>query len=564
MKDVVDGYGSHSYAALTESTQLLSGMLNQKLFKPLHRELECRKEVCKVLADRRKVKADYDAYRRKQLLLVQGDPANSHVYAKNLDNAQATFDRHSQVVAKQLAAVADERDTALREAFMAFVLTQVDFYGSMHNSVSPYAHASAFGDAPTLAASWQSVEQLLVHGKASIPPPERVLPKELTDPCVASSVAVKSRPHASRLDTCTRLADDVKPDMPVPKDLILDESMEEEKRQQYLARATTAPEFSCRETGSSEIDLLSGCCSAPIHVAASSASPEQNTVVQVSGNDCIDLPQLGECPRRCASDAGGVSVSSLDLMDGEIGSLSSAMDDMFQLGAAQPLMPTTSTAPSFATTRSVPSAERNGKGNGLCTVSVGLDAGGYDLRCGINERSREGNAPAPAAESTLLGGLDDVMSDFCSTNSCGTTVDAKPVGDCHRAFFAQRREQQKRAAIDAKVEQLRVLKETEETNRELERGLEKAVKARVQEWQKEKKNLRALLASLHEIAPPCAWKALSLAELLDHSAVKKAYRKALLAVHPDKQATGDIESKVLAQHIFDALRDAWNLFEKIG
>ena len=46
--------------------------------------------------------------------------------------------------------------------------------------------------------------------------------------------------------------------------------------------------------------------------------------------------------------------------------------------------------------------------------------------------------------------------------------------------------------------------------------------------------------------------------------VKKAYRKALLAVHPDKQDPGDVEKKVLAQLIFDALRDAWNLFEKTG
>ena len=111
---------------------------------------------------------------------------------------------------------------------------------------------------------------------------------------------------------------------------------------------------------------------------------------------------------------------------------------------------------------------------------------------------------------------------------------------------------------------MRIQKETEEANRDLEQSLEKTIKARVQAWQKEKKNLRALLASLHEIAPPCAWKQKTLAELLDPSAVKKAYHKALLAVHPDKQDANDVEAKVLAQHVFDALRDAWNLFEKTG
>ena len=51
--------------------------------------------------------------------------------------------------------------------------------------------------------------------------------------------------------------------------------------------------------------------------------------------------------------------------------------------------------------------------------------------------------------------------------------------------------------------------------------LNKSVKARVGAWQREKKNLRALLASLHEIAPPCSWQPVTLAVLLDPSAVKK-------------------------------------------
>ena len=45
--------------------------------------------------------------------------------------------------------------------------------------------------------------------------------------------------------------------------------------------------------------------------------------------------------------------------------------------------------------------------------------------------------------------------------------------------------------------------------------------------------------------------------------MKKAYRKALLAVHPDKQ-DGTVEQKVMAQLIFDALRDAWHQFEQTG
>ena len=74
--------------------------------------------------------------------------------------------------------------------------------------------------------------------------------------------------------------------------------------------------------------------------------------------------------------------------------------------------------------------------------------------------------------------------------------------------------------------------------------------------------MRALLADLHNIAPPCSWKQRTLGELLDKQKVKKAYQRAILAVHPDKQDSDDVEKKVLAQHIFDALRDAWNIFEQ--
>ena len=131
MQIVADNYCAQSHAMLSDNMQLLAGMMNQKLFKPLHRELEGRKEIAKALADRRKVRLDYDAFRRKQMHLQQTDPANNAVYANHLENARVTFERHSQIVAKELAAVANERDAALCEAFMAFVLTQTDFYTSM-------------------------------------------------------------------------------------------------------------------------------------------------------------------------------------------------------------------------------------------------------------------------------------------------------------------------------------------------------------------------------------------------------------------------------------------------
>ena len=59
--------------------------------------MEGRKDIDKRLADRKKVRLDYDAYRRKQHHLQSTDPANAATYEANLENARQTFMRHSQV-----------------------------------------------------------------------------------------------------------------------------------------------------------------------------------------------------------------------------------------------------------------------------------------------------------------------------------------------------------------------------------------------------------------------------------------------------------------------------------
>jgi len=166
-----------------------------------------------------------------------------------------------------------------------------------------------------------------------------------------------------------------------------------------------------------------------------------------------------------------------------------------------------------------------------------------------------------------MGG-GDLMGSGDPFGSMGGMMGADPFGDPNEPEVRRRlraqKEAQKNAAIAEKVNALKEKEAQTESNRETERELEKSLKLKVAAWQREKKNLRALLASLHEIAPPCSWKPMTLGELLDASAVKRAYRKALLAVHPDKQDGGDLGAKVTAQLIFDALRDAWHAFEQNG
>jgi len=233
------------------------------------------------------------------------------------------------------------------------------------------------------------------------------------------------------------------------------------------------------------------------------------------------------------------------------------MDDMlFELGAAAPLMPSAAAAPPAARARSLPDAAPPPVASRPFSTSVG---GG--LMDGMGDLM--GASPTPIGGRPRPASMDDrTMRAGMASDPFG--LDGPSVGGSEREYYAQRREAQKQEAIDAKVQQLKLQKEKESTNRDREQELNKTVKARVDAWQREKKNLRALLASLHEIAPPCAWQPVTLAVLLDPAAVKKSYRKALLAVHPDKQDPDDVEAKVLAQHVFDALRDAWNLFEKTG
>lgn len=88
------------------------------------------------------------------------------------------------------------------------------------------------------------------------------------------------------------------------------------------------------------------------------------------------------------------------------------------------------------------------------------------------------------------------------------------------------------------------------------RKLEPKIKA----WSEEhgnKKQLRALLGSLHTILwPEAKWKPVSLGDILDDSKCKRCFHKASRVVHPDKTGHLDPEKRFLAKRIFDALSQA--------
>ncbi|CAJ1972458.1 unnamed protein product [Sphenostylis stenocarpa] len=104
-----------------------------------------------------------------------------------------------------------------------------------------------------------------------------------------------------------------------------------------------------------------------------------------------------------------------------------------------------------------------------------------------------------------------------------------------------------------------VQKEQEDRNRVAE-----VLDADVKRWSSGKTgNLRALLSTLQYIlGPDSGWQPIPLTDVVTTPAVKKAYRKATLFVHPDKlqQRGASIQQKYICEKVFDLLKEAWNRF----
>ena len=77
-----------------------------------------------------------------------------------------------------------------------------------------------------------------------------------------------------------------------------------------------------------------------------------------------------------------------------------------------------------------------------------------------------------------------------------------------------------------------------------------------------KKQIRVLLSTLHTVMwPNSAWKEVNMGKLLNPVAVKKAHRRAMLIVHPDKHGSHTMERRFVAERVFEAVNEAWEVFE---
>ncbi|GFY86180.1 chaperone DnaJ-domain superfamily protein [Actinidia rufa] len=110
-----------------------------------------------------------------------------------------------------------------------------------------------------------------------------------------------------------------------------------------------------------------------------------------------------------------------------------------------------------------------------------------------------------------------------------------------------------KALAEKNMRDLLAQKEQAERNRFAE-----TLDADVKRWSSGKEgNLRALLSTLQYIlGPNSGWQPISLTDIITTNAVKKAYRKATLQVHPDKlqQRGSSIQQKYICEKVFDLLK----------
>ncbi|KAF3440995.1 hypothetical protein FNV43_RR19281 [Rhamnella rubrinervis] len=140
-------------------------------------------------------------------------------------------------------------------------------------------------------------------------------------------------------------------------------------------------------------------------------------------------------------------------------------------------------------------------------------------------------------------------------------VEGESAQRCRARLERHRRtaERAAKALAEKNMRDLLTQREQAERNR-----LAETLDADVRRWSSGKEgNLRALLSTLQYIlGPDSGWQPIPLTEVITSAAVKKAYRKATLCVHPDKlqQRGASIQQKYICEKVFDLLKEAWNKF----
>mmetsp|Transcript_5741 Transcript_5741/g.6930 ORF Transcript_5741/g.6930 Transcript_5741/m.6930 type:complete len:337 (+) Transcript_5741:157-1167(+) len=192
-------------------------------------------------------------------------------------------------------------------------------------------------------------------------------------------------------------------------------------------------------------------------------------------------------------------------------------------------------------------------------------------------KGRRGKAPEPSSRRNGKANSDGDAVDLFNVpakSSSATPPPSRPIKDDlpaqYKGASAEVRANARIEMRKQKEEEAQRAKVLEKAQREASEVAMQASRAQVakrlgtslQKWScpdGTEKNIRALLGTLHTVLWDGAnWKPVSV--LVRPNDVKKAYRKAMLVVHPDKIKTASPEIQYIGQHVFESLNKQYKLF----
>ncbi|XP_022728346.1 auxilin-related protein 2-like [Durio zibethinus] len=212
---------------------------------------------------------------------------------------------------------------------------------------------------------------------------------------------------------------------------------------------------------------------------------------------------------------------------------------------------------SFFNMGSRPSSVPRPRANSSDPLFNGQNKGGPEVA-----RTSVGASSSMRKASSTANIVDDLSSIFgAAASSSGEFQDIEGETEERRRARLERLQRTQERAAKALAEKnqrdLQVQREQAERHR-----IAETLDVEIKRWAAGKEgNLRALLSTLQYVLwPECGWQPVSLTELITAAAVKKAYRKATLCIHPDKvqQKGANLQQKYIAEKVFDLLKEAWN------
>ncbi|KAK8717840.1 hypothetical protein V6N13_045093 [Hibiscus sabdariffa] len=215
---------------------------------------------------------------------------------------------------------------------------------------------------------------------------------------------------------------------------------------------------------------------------------------------------------------------------------------------------------SFFSMSSRPSSAPKPRANASDPVFDGQNKGGPE----VTRRMSVGSSSSMKKASSTANIVDDLSSIFgAATSSSGEFQEVEGETEERRRARLERHQRTQERAAKALAEKnqrdLQVQREQAERHR-----IAETLDVEIRRWSAGKEgNLRALLSTLQYVLwPECGWQPVSLTDLITAAAVKKAYRKATLCIHPDKvqQKGANLQQKYVSEKVFDLLKEAWTKF----